>query len=131
MWRIIASSTTFTVAYCVEGTIKNATTITAIDTVLKTIFYFYHEKAWNNQTLCFQDTIKEENEEDEKIETEDKDFKDTKLNSETTDLNNDTLENISENDVVENLTENNRVENFTENKKEDETQNEIAVENVV
>ena len=118
MWRIIASSTTFTVAYCVEGTIKNATTITAIDTILKTIFYFYHEKAWNKQTLCFQDTIEDEDDkEDENLDSEEK-----KLNPEEIDSNKNTLENINENDIVENL---------TENKKEDETQNEIEVENVV
>lgn len=46
LWRLIASSTTFAIAYIVDGTIEKAGTIVALDTALKTAFYFIHEKSW-------------------------------------------------------------------------------------
>ena len=62
-WRIIASTTTFTIAYCVDGTIENASFIVIFDTVIKTLFYYAHEKYWKNQTKCFQENNTESNNE--------------------------------------------------------------------
>ncbi len=56
-WRLIASGTTFTIAYMVDGTLKNASTIVVLDTAIKTLFYFLHERAWENQKTCFQPDI--------------------------------------------------------------------------
>ena len=63
-WRIIASGTTFTIAYIVDGTFKNASLIVGLDTSIKTLFYFLHERVWENQTKCFQpDVIPEQKDE--------------------------------------------------------------------
>tara|TARA_B110000008_G_C16871299_1_gene524894 strand:+ start:915 stop:1100 length:186 start_codon:yes stop_codon:yes gene_type:complete len=48
-WRIIASSTTFSTAYIVSGTVKSASLITIADTISKTLFYYGHEKIWDNK----------------------------------------------------------------------------------
>jgi uncharacterized membrane protein len=59
-WRLISSATTFTIAYMIDGTIKKAGMIVAIDTVIKTLFYYLHERAWENQKRCFQNITSEE-----------------------------------------------------------------------
>ena len=47
-WRIIASATTFTIAYFIQGEIESAGLITLMDTLSKTLFYYMHENAWEN-----------------------------------------------------------------------------------
>jgi len=63
VWRLIASATTFAIAYAVDGTVEKAGTIVILDTVFKTTFYVIHEKLWNN-SKCL-----EEHEEKEKVMT--------------------------------------------------------------
>jgi uncharacterized membrane protein len=46
-WRVLGSLTTFTVAYCVDGSYKKAGLLMAIDTAVKTILFYIHEKIWN------------------------------------------------------------------------------------
>ena len=58
-WRIIASSTTFLIAYIVDGTLKNASLILLFDISIKTTFYFLHERAWEKQRSCFQPEIED------------------------------------------------------------------------
>ena len=41
-WRIIASSTTFTIVYLIQGKIGDAGLITLLDSSLKTVFYYLH-----------------------------------------------------------------------------------------
>lgn len=55
MWRIIASGTTFTLVFLFGGTLKSAGSVTALDTGIKTVLYFMHEKAWKTQKVCFQE----------------------------------------------------------------------------
>lgn len=54
-WRIIASSTTFTIAYLIQGKIGDAGLITLLDSSLKTIFYYLHERIYykspDNKTI--------------------------------------------------------------------------------
>lgn len=64
LWRLIASSTTFAIAYIVEGTFEKAGTIVALDTAIKTAFYFIHEKSWET-SKCLK-----ENEEDSDSDNE-------------------------------------------------------------
>lgn len=66
LWRLIASSTTFAIAYIVDGTIEKAGTIVALDTALKTAFYFIHEKSWET-SKCLKENKEDsdsDNEED-------------------------------------------------------------------
>jgi len=45
-WRLIATFTTGTIAYIVTGNMKTALTIGGTEVVLKIIFYYFHERAW-------------------------------------------------------------------------------------
>lgn len=42
-WRVIATSTTFIIAYLIQGEADKAALVAAIDTVFKTILYYIHE----------------------------------------------------------------------------------------
>ena len=44
IWRFIATSTTFTTAYVIDGDYTKAIYIVAIDTTLKTLFYYLYER---------------------------------------------------------------------------------------
>lgn len=61
MWRIIASGTTFALVFLFGGTLESAGSVTALDTGIKTVLYFMHEKAWNTQKICFQEEEEQPN----------------------------------------------------------------------
>ena len=45
-WRIIASLTTFALAYLFFGDISKATGLMAVEIVLKMALYYFHERVW-------------------------------------------------------------------------------------
>lgn len=45
-WRIIATSTTITIAYFVTGKVEDALTIGAVGFFGKIFIYYLHERAW-------------------------------------------------------------------------------------
>ena len=45
-WRIVATSTTITIAYIITGEIGDALTIGAIEFIGKIFIYYLHERAW-------------------------------------------------------------------------------------
>jgi uncharacterized membrane protein len=45
-WRIIASATTFTFVYVVFGDIRAASGIMVMESILKMVLYYFHERAW-------------------------------------------------------------------------------------
>ena len=45
-WRVIATSTTVTIAYFVFGDISNALKVGGIEFFAKMIIYYLHERAW-------------------------------------------------------------------------------------
>ena len=45
-WRIVATSTTVTIAYIVTGETKTALTIGGIEFLGKIFIYYLHERAW-------------------------------------------------------------------------------------
>ena len=50
MWRIISTATTFTVAYIVTGSLEAGGIIALIETGIKTIQYYFHERGWEVYT---------------------------------------------------------------------------------
>ena len=69
-WRTIATSTTFCVALIVTGDASKSAAVAAVDTVLKTFFYYGHESCYEkaeqrNWPLCTDDQTAEEPEERE------------------------------------------------------------------
>ena len=46
-WRVIATCTTMFLAYAVTGQLEFVAGIGIGDVILKMIFYYMHEKAWN------------------------------------------------------------------------------------
>ena len=47
-WRIIATFTTTGIAWMVTDSIIFASEIGILDCIIKLIFYYYHERMWNN-----------------------------------------------------------------------------------
>ena len=45
-WRIIASLTTFALAYFIFGDVEKATVVMGLEFVLKMVLYYLHERAW-------------------------------------------------------------------------------------
>ena len=45
-WRVLATTTTTTIAYFVTGEIKTALSIGGIEFVGKVFIYYLHERAW-------------------------------------------------------------------------------------
>jgi len=45
-WRIVASTTTITIAYFITGEISAALTIGGIEFFAKMLIYYMHERAW-------------------------------------------------------------------------------------
>ncbi|HCZ07554.1 MAG TPA: hypothetical protein DHV07_00145 [Flavobacteriales bacterium] len=45
-WRVIASVTTFTFVYVVFGDVKAAGGIMVVESILKMVLYYFHERAW-------------------------------------------------------------------------------------
>ena len=46
-WRVIASITTFVLVYVFTGEIELSIGVGIFDVILKLIFYFGHERLWN------------------------------------------------------------------------------------
>ena len=46
-WRIFAIIITTTVAWIVTGEMKYAATIGIVDTSIKLVVYYFHERTWN------------------------------------------------------------------------------------
>ena len=49
-WRAIATTTTFCVALLVTGDASKSGAVAAVDTVLKTFFYYFHETCYDKAT---------------------------------------------------------------------------------
>ena len=47
-WRVVATILLFIVSYFVTGQIEVASTIVGIEVVIKTVFYYVHERVWSN-----------------------------------------------------------------------------------
>ena len=65
-WRAIATATTFSVALALTGDAEKAGSVAAIDTVLKTVFYYIHESCYEKAEkwkwkLCYNEPKIEEN----------------------------------------------------------------------
>ena len=45
-WRVIASLTSFFLAWGVTGDVKAGLSIGAADVIIKFILYYFHERAW-------------------------------------------------------------------------------------
>lgn len=45
-WRILATTTTVTIAYFVFGDISNALKVGGIEFLAKMVIYYFHERAW-------------------------------------------------------------------------------------
>ena len=45
-WRVIASATTFMFVYVVFGDVKAASGIMVMESILKMVLYYFHERAW-------------------------------------------------------------------------------------
>ncbi|MCB0665943.1 MAG: DUF2061 domain-containing protein [Saprospiraceae bacterium] len=45
-WRVIATSTTITIAYLITGHIGDSLKIGAIEFIGKVLIYYLHERAW-------------------------------------------------------------------------------------
>ena len=45
-WRVIATSTTMTVAYILTGDLEIVLATGVIDVIAKLLFYYAHERAW-------------------------------------------------------------------------------------
>ena len=50
-WRIIASLTTFLVAFMVTGSLATASIVGGIEFVLKFFIYYLHERVWAKITI--------------------------------------------------------------------------------
>jgi uncharacterized membrane protein len=50
-WRIIASLTTFLVAFMVTGSLTTASIVGGIEFVLKFFIYYLHERVWAKITI--------------------------------------------------------------------------------
>lgn len=50
-WRIIATSTTMFLVYIITGQLELAVGVSIGESILKTIFYFLHERGWNRVTF--------------------------------------------------------------------------------
>jgi uncharacterized membrane protein len=50
-WRIIATSTTVTIAYFVFGDISNALKVGGIEFFAKMLIYYFHERVWQTIPL--------------------------------------------------------------------------------
>ena len=46
-WRVFATILLFIVSYFVTGQVEVASTIVSIEVVIKTVFYYIHERVWS------------------------------------------------------------------------------------
>lgn len=49
-WRIIATTTTFTLAWLFTGEVETALKIGGVEFFAKMLFYYLHERAWHKVT---------------------------------------------------------------------------------
>ena len=47
-WRVIASLTTFLIAWILTGDLLIGVSIGSIEAIAKIFLYYYHERIWNN-----------------------------------------------------------------------------------
>ena len=47
-WRVIGTTTTAITIYILSGDVGISLVFGAVDSVIKTIAYFFHERFWNN-----------------------------------------------------------------------------------
>ena len=47
-WRVVATILLFIVSYFVTGQVEVASTIVGIEVIIKTVFYYVHERVWSN-----------------------------------------------------------------------------------
>jgi uncharacterized membrane protein len=45
-WRLVASLTTFVIAYAITGSTRVAVEIGIVEAIAKIVFYYMHERAW-------------------------------------------------------------------------------------
>ena len=72
-WRAIATATTFSVALALTDDVEKSGAVAAIDTVLKTVFYYIHESCYEKAEkwkwkLCYNEETIEENLESQDVE---------------------------------------------------------------
>jgi len=48
-WRVVASLATFFIAWGVTGELRAGLAIGGVDAAIKTIIYYYHERAWEGK----------------------------------------------------------------------------------
>ena len=49
-WRFVSTVISMSVAYIVTGSIEIGITIGILDSIIKVVVYWYHEKIWSNYT---------------------------------------------------------------------------------
>jgi uncharacterized membrane protein len=54
-WRIVASITTFVLAYLFFGDLAKASGLMAVEVVIKMLLYYLHERAWYNYVRLGRD----------------------------------------------------------------------------
>lgn len=50
-WRVVATATTITVAFIFTGSIEISFGIGVFEALLKMLFYYMHEKAWDKLSI--------------------------------------------------------------------------------
>ncbi len=50
-WRVLATATTIGVAFAFTGSIEISLGIGTIEVILKLVFYYFHEKAWERVSI--------------------------------------------------------------------------------
>ena len=95
-WRLIATTTTFIVGYLVQGDVKKAASIAIIDTSINTIFYYFHETAYenmkNNNTCIYSSDIINKNYEISNINKSKNDYIIDNINDDIIDNINDNID---------------------------------------
>lgn len=46
-WRIVATSTTVVLVFLISNNLVLSATVGSLDALVKTIVYYFHERAWN------------------------------------------------------------------------------------
>ncbi len=57
-WRIIASLTSFFLAWGVTGDVKAGLSIGAADVIIKFVLYYLHERVWYNYDFGIEKKVK-------------------------------------------------------------------------
>jgi uncharacterized membrane protein len=51
-WRVLATATTIGVAFAFTGSVEISLGIGTIEVILKLVFYYFHEKAWEKVSIA-------------------------------------------------------------------------------